>query len=119
MLASRDVGEGHHHARDRAVVPSVGQDPTDEPHAASSLHLPLDGREITQHLLNVTREPVVRRQRLQVVERTTDVARDHIEDRLGGRREETDLEVGVKKKRGDVGAVEHVLEVVRRRALLL
>ena len=62
---------------------------------------------------------VVGGQRVQIRQRPADVARDDVEQRLGGRREEADVELGVEEQRRDIGAVEDVLQIVRGRALPL
>ena len=41
------------------------------------------------------------------------------EERLGGRREEADIEIGVEEERRDIGAVEDVLQIIGGRALPL
>ena len=58
-------------------------------------------------------------QRVEIGERPPDVARNDAEERLGGRREEADIEVGVEEERRDIGAVQNVLQIVGGRALPL
>ena len=53
----------------------------------------------------------------QVSERPTDVAGDNAEQRLGRWREKADIEVTVQEQRRDAGAVQDILQVVRRAAL--
>jgi hypothetical protein len=53
----------------------------------------------------------------QVSEWPADVAGDNAEQRLGRRREKADVEVTVQEQRRDAGAVQDVLQVVRRAAL--
>ena len=53
----------------------------------------------------------------QVGERSADVAGDNAEQRLGRWREKADIEVTVQEQRRDAGAVQDVLQVVRRAAL--
>ena len=50
--------------------------------------------------------------------RPTSLGND-IEQRLGGRREEADIEIGVEEERRDIGAVQDVLQIVGGRALPL
>ena len=58
-------------------------------------------------------------QRVEVRERPADIAGNDVEERLGGRREEADIEVGVEEERRDIGAVEDVLQIIGGRALPL
>src|SRR5690242_16970532 len=53
----------------------------------------------------------------QVGERPADVGGDDAEQRLSRRCEEADVEVAVQEQRRDAGAVQDVLQVVRRAAL--
>src|SRR5204863_96795 len=54
---------------------------------------------------------------VKVGERSADVAGDNAKQRLGRWREKADVEVAVQEQRRDAGAVQDVLQVVRRAAL--
>ena len=111
------VFKGYDDALGLLVAGAIGQDPTNVPVAALTLDLPIDRRLALEDLSRVVEQGVVGGQRFQVGERAPDVARDHVEQRLGRRREKADVEAGVEEDRRDVGAVKHVLQIVRGRAL--
>ena len=67
----------------------------------------------------IAKKSVIGSQRVEICKRAADVAGDDAEERFGGRGEEADIEVGVEKKRRDVGAVQNVLQIVGGRALPL
>ena len=69
--------------------------------------------------MRIREEVVVLESAGQIGKRATDIGGDDIEQRLRGRREETDAQVAVQEEYRNVGAVKDVLEVVGRRALLL
>ena len=104
---------------DLAVLAAIGQHPSHEPTAVVGFDLAPDGCVARQHGSCIRQEIVVLEPARQVGKRPTDVGSDDIEQRLRGRREETDVQVGIQKERRHVGAVEDVLEVVGRGALLL
>ena len=54
---------------------------------------------------------------MQIRKRTPDIAGNDAEQCLRGGREEADIEAGVEEDRRDVGAVQHVLQIVGGRAL--
>ena len=54
---------------------------------------------------------------MEVCKRPPDVAGNDAEQRLGGRREEADIQVGVEEQRCDVGAIEDILQIIGCRAL--
>ena len=58
-------------------------------------------------------------QRVEVGERPAESLGNDIEQRLGRRREEADIEVGVEEQRRDIGAVQDVLQIVGGGALPL
>src|SRR5208337_4648559 len=62
---------------------------------------------------------VVGRERLEVRERASHVAWNHVEQSLCRRREEADVEARIEENRRDLGAVKYVLQIVRGRALPL
>ena len=72
-----------------------------------------------QHRSRVRQEIVVLEPARQVGKRPADVGSDDVEQRLRGRREEADVQVAIQEERRHVGAVEDVLQVVGRGALLL
>ena len=72
-----------------------------------------------QHRSCIRQEIVVLEPTRQIGKRPTDVGSDDVEQRLCGRRKEADVQVSIQKERRHVGAVEDVLEIVGRGALLL
>ena len=56
---------------------------------------------------------------MEICQRPADIARNDVVQRLGGRREEADLEIAVQEQRGHVRAVEDILQVVRGGTLSL
>ena len=77
------------------------------------------GARVCSTVAGIGQQRAIGGQRAEVRERPPDVAGNDVEQRLGGRREEADIEVGVEEKRRDVGAVENFcrsLEVVRCRS---
>ena len=113
----RHVLESDDDAFGLLVAGPIGQYPPDEPIAALTLDFPLDRRLGLQDLPRVGLQSLVGGQRFQVRQRAPDVAGNDVEQRLGRRREEADVEAGVEEDRRDVGAVEDVLQIVRGRAL--
>ena len=109
-----DVGEGDDDALDPVVLGAVGQYAADVPGAALRFDLPLDRREGLQHRSGIGQKSAIGGQRVEIGERPPDVARNDAEERLGGRREEADVEVGVEENRRDIGAVQDVLQIIRR-----
>ena len=101
------------------IAGAVGHDPADEPGAALTLDFPLDRRLTLQNDLGVVQESVVGRERLEIRERASYVARNHIEERFCRRREKADVEARIEENRCDLGAVEHILQIVRGLALAL
>src|ERR1700723_2160807 len=63
------------------VAGVVRQDPAHEPVTALPLDFPLEGRLTPEDCLGVVQESVVGRERLEIRERATDVARKYIEER--------------------------------------
>ena len=86
---------------------------------SSALHLAPDRRVARQHRPRIRQEIVVLEPARQVGKRPADIGGDDVEQRLRGRREEADVQVGIQEERRHVGAVEDVLEIVGRGALLL
>ena len=117
--APGDVAEGDDHALDPAVVGAVRQDAAAEPGAARCLDLTLDRRRMRQHRARVVGEQAVAGERAQVGERAADVALHDREQRARRRGEEADAQLCIEEQHGDIGAAEHVLQVVGRGALLL
>ena len=72
-----------------------------------------------QHRSCIGQKSAVGGQRAEVRERPPDVAGNDAEERLGGRREEADIEVGVEEERRDIGAVQDVLQIIGGRTLPL
>ena len=79
----------------------------------------LTGAWLRQHRSCIRQEIVVLEPARQVGKRPADVGGDDVEQRPRGRREEADVQVGIQEECRHVGAVEDVLEIVRRGALLL
>ena len=114
-----DVGECDDDALDPIVLGAVRQYATDVPGAALRFDLSLDRREAPQHRSCIGQKSAVGSQRIEVRERPPDVAGNDTEKRLGGRREEADIEVGVEEERRDIGAVQNILQIVGGRTLPL
>ena len=81
--------------------------------------LAADGRGIRQHRCSIDEERLVVGTAGEVGKRPADVGRDDAEMRFHRRREEADVQIAVEEDRRDIGAVEDVLQVVGRHALLL
>ena len=114
-----DVGKGDDDALDPVVLGAVRQYAADVPGAALSFDLPLDRREGLQHRSGIRQKSAIGGQRAEVCERPPDVAGNDIEERLGGRREEADIEVGVEEERRNIGAVQDILQIIGGRTLPL
>jgi len=82
-------------------------------------YFPPDRRLRHQHRPCISQETVVVEPPRQVGKRPADVGGDDVEQGLCGRREETDVQVDIQEECRHVGAVENVLQIVRRGALLL
>ena len=114
-----DVDEGDDDAFDALLMGSIRQDATDEPGAATGLDFALDRRTRFQHGARVVQQHAVGRQRIEIRERPADIARYHPEQRSCGQHEEADVQLRIEEHRRDIGAVEHVLQVVGGRSLPL
>ena len=101
------------------VAGAVGHDPADEPGGALTLDFTLERRLSSENRLGLVEESVVGRERLEVRKRAPHVPRNYVEKRFCRRREEADVEASIEKDRRDLGAVKHVLQIVRGRALAL
>ena len=101
------------------VAGAVGHDPADEPGGALTLDFTLERRLSLENRLGLVEESVVGRERLEVRKRTPHVARNYVEKRFCRRREKADVEARIEENRRDFGAVKHVLQIVRGRALAL
>jgi len=82
-------------------------------------YFPPDRRLRHQHRPCISQETVVVEPPRQVGKWPADIGGDDVEQRLRGWREETDVQVGIQEECRHVGAVENVLQIVRRGALLL
>ena len=119
-LALGDVGEGDDDAFDPVVLGAVGQMRRMIPDAAPALRSRArSARGSAAPSRASVEKSAVGGQRVEVGERPADVAGNDAEQRLGRRREEADVEIGVEKQRRDVGAVQDVLQIVGGRALPL
>ena len=118
-IALADIGEGDDHAFPVAAMGPVRQNPAHEPDAGTSFDFPFDRCQAEQHRAGIGGKCGVGGERVQIGQRAPDVARNDVEQRFRGRREEPDVEVHVEEQRRDIGAVEDVLKVVRRGALAL
>lgn len=107
-----DVGEGDHHALGPAILGTIGQDPADEPGTGSRLDLALDWHLGLQDGGGIGEQGVVGGQGVEIGQGPANIAGDDVEQRARRRGEEPDIELGVEKDGGEVGAVEHVLQVV-------
>ena len=96
---------------------AVGEDPAAKPHVVRRLDLAVDGGGAIEHGAHVGGERGVGRQGAEIGERAADIAGDHGEQRFGGGGKEADLQFGIEEQGGDIGAVQHVLQIVRRGAL--
>ena len=114
-----NAGERDDHPLDAAVVAPIGQHAAHEPAAVVGLDLAPDRRVACQHRSCIRQEIVVLEPARQVGKRPADVGSDDVEQRLRGRREEADVQVAIQEECRHVGAVEDVLKVVGRGALLL
>ncbi len=85
--------------------------------SALRLDFPLDRRQAQQHCPGIGGEGGVGGERIEIGQRPADIARDDVEQRPGGRREEADVELHVEEQRRDIGAVEDVLQIVGGGAL--
>ena len=101
----------------RLVAGAVRHDPAHEPVTALPLDFPLDGRLTPEDCFGVVQESVVGRKRLEIRERAAHVAWNHVEKRSCRRSEKADVKARVEENRCDFGAVKHVLQIVRGRAL--
>ena len=102
-----------------AVVAPIGQHAANEPAAVVGLDLAPDRRVACQHRARIRQEIVVVEPARQIGKRPTDVGSDDVEQRLRGRREKADVQLSIQKECRHISAVEDVLEVVGRGALLL
>src|SRR5271163_4029509 len=101
------------------VAGAVRHDPAHEPVTALSLDFALERRLISEDYSGVIQESVVGRERLEIREWATHIARNYIEERSRRRGEEPDVEALIEENRCDFGAVKHVLQIVRGRPLPL
>src|ERR1700683_1054908 len=115
----RDVRKGNDDALGLLVSRPIRQYFPNEPRAALTLDFALDRRLSLQNPSSVGKQIHGGRQRLQVREGPPHVTRNDVEQGFRRRREKADIEARVEEDRRDVGAVENVLQIVRRRALPL
>ena len=113
------VGEGDDDALRGQVASAIGQNSAHEPGVVLARDFTFDGDLSVENVLGVDEEIAFPAEGFEVGQRPTDIAGDHMEQRLGGRSEEPDIEMRVEKDRRDVGAVEDVLQIVGERALAL
>ena len=72
-----------------------------------------------EHGARIRQQGPIDGERAEIRERPPHIAGDDVEQSLRGRREEPDIEIEVEKQRCNIGAVEHVLQIVGGRALPL
>ena len=65
-----------------------------------------------EHGARVGQQRAVGRKRGQVRQRAADIAGNEVEQRFGRRREQADVQVHVEEDRRDIGAVQHILQIV-------
>src|ERR1700741_2128167 len=97
-----DISKGDDDALDPALLGAIRQYPPGIPGTTLSFDLPLDGRESSQHRPCIGQKSDIGCQRIEIRKRPTDVARYDIEERPGCRREEADIEVGIKEQCRDI-----------------
>ena len=114
-----DIVKGDDDALDFIIVGAVWHHAPPVPGAGARLDLALDRRETFQDKPRILQKRAVARQRAEVSQRAPDIAGNDAEEQLGRRREKADVQLPVEEQRRDIGAVEHVLQIVRRRALAL
>ena len=119
VLKLGDIDERNRHPFDAASVAPVGKHSANEPAAVIRSYLAPDRRVTPQHRPRVVQEVVVFESAREVAKRPADVGGDHREQRLRGRREQTDIQVGIQDECRHLSAVEDVAEVPGRRALSL
>ena len=112
-----DIGKGDDNALDPIVLGTVRQYSAVVPRAVLSFDLSLDRHECPQHRPCVGQQSDIGGQRIEIRERPTNVRGYDTEERLGSRREEADIQVGIEEERRDIGAVQHVLQIVGRGTL--
>ena len=121
QLVFGNVRKGDDHPLHPAAVRQIGEYPAQEPYAPGRCHLALDRRAdgggSGQHLAGVRAQFRIGRDGGEIGEGPADVARDNVELRLHRWREETDLQVHIQKQRADIGAVQHILQIVRGQPL--
>ena len=95
----------------------VREDPAHEPNLAGRHHLAFDARFLRQHPAGIAEQLGIVGDGAQVCQRPADVAGDDVEQRAHRRCEEADFHVHIEEHRADIGAVEHILQIVGGEAL--
>lgn len=113
------VGKGDDDALHSVTLGAVRQDAANVPGTAPRLDFPLDRCESLQHRLSIGEKNTVVRKRVKIRKRPSNVAGNDAEQRSGGWGEKADIEPGIKERRGDIGAIQDVLQIVGCRALSL
>ena len=113
------ISECDDDAIDPVILGTVRQYATDVPGTALGFDLPFDRCEGPQHCSCIDEKIAVGSQRIEVGKRPPNVAGNNTEQRLGGGREEADIEVGIEEERRNIGAVQDVLQIIGGRALAL
>ena len=113
-----NIGEGDDHALDPVVMRLVGQDAPCIPCPFIAFDLAAEGHEIRQHRCGIDEEILIVGTAGKVGERPSDVGCNDAEMRFHRRREEADVQSAVEEDRRDIGAGEHVLQIVGGGALL-
>ena len=119
QLLFGDIDEGDDDALYAAFEGSVRHHAADIPGAGTRFDLSLDRCERPQDRKGIRGKGFVGGQGAEIRDRPPDVARDDVEEQLRRRREEANVQTGVEEERRDIGAVQDILQVIRRRALLL
>ena len=101
------------------VLRAIGQDAPQIPCPFVAFDLAAERLGIRQNRCGIDEEILVVGTAGEIGERPADVGCDDAEMRSHRRREETDVQLAVEEDRRDLGAVEDILQIVGRDALLL
>ena len=118
-LGLGDVGKGDDHAFDPGVMRAVGEYPTHEPRAARGMHLAIDRRGFGQHARRIGQQIGIIGNRTQIGQRPADITGYDRKQRADRRGKEADPQPGIEEHGPDIGAVEHVLQIVRGQPLTI
>ncbi len=117
-VAFGHIDEGDDDPFDAFILRAVGHDTADIAGAAAAFDLAFDRADVSQHRCGVDEKPAVGGQGMKVRQGPPDIAGNDIEQRLRHRGEKTNFQLRIEENRRDIGAVQHILQIVRRRALL-